>query len=334
MAPLLGEVCVSDSGTASTTDMSEFQQTFLGKRRRGTGDDLDNQGPGTEDGHGLCSRKKGNIEMAATIGVLATGGPQNMTSRNTAVEASASVHTTSEAAEYRANMLMVKNAQGSCGGLLQRPSVQHGSTETTVREGTPSDEEGVQEATWSQTDSTVEQEEGEEYNVDEGKIEELKYNLFRIPKQPDEKYKRFLKATPEDFTRGTPDPLKCKLCLTASFSSWDDFVRHCKTTNSHPLKLFFCDDCGDFFARNDSLKRHCKNRPFRCSGISPREAKEKQRETVRIHEQFVKNLDAYLRVNEGTWTPFTQVIKEKYVGSSKRGRREQSRVGACESMSC
>ena len=331
MAPLPGGVWVSAPGTASATDMFEFQQMVLGKRRRRTDDDLDNQGPGTEDGHGLFSRKKGKTEMAATIGVLATGGPPNMACRNTAVEASASVHTTSEAVENRADMLMVLNEQGSCGGPLQRPSVQQESTETTVMEGTPSAKEAVQEATWRQTDNVVEQEEAEEYNVDEDKLEAMKDNLFRIPKRPDEKYKRFLGATLEDFTRRTP--LKCKLCPTTGFSSWDDFVRHCKTANSHPLKLFFCDNCGDFFARYDSLKRHCKTRPSRCSGINPHEAEEKRKETERIHEKFMKNLDAYLRANEGTWTPFTQVV-EKYAGSSKWGRRQQSRVGACESMSC
>jgi hypothetical protein len=182
----------------------------------------------------------------------------------------------------------------------------------------------------------VEQEEleEEEYNVDQSKLEAMKDNLFRIPKQHDEKYKRFLEATSEDFTRSALDALKCKLCPAASFSSWDDFVRHCKTANSHPLKLFFCDHCGDFFARYDSLKRHCKNRLSRCSGTAPHKAKEKRRETERIHGQFMKNLDAYLKTNEGTWVTFTQIIKERYAGSSKRGRGQQSRVEARESMSC
>ena len=334
MVPSPGGVWVSAPDTASATDMFEFRQMVLGKRRRGTDDGLDNQGLGTGDGHGLCPHKEEKTEMATTIGVLGAEGTPNMTRRNTAVEASTSVHTTSEADEYRADMLMVLNAQGSYGRPLQRPSVQQESTETAVREETTSVEEAVQEATWRQTDSMVEQEEEEEFNVDKGKLEVMKDNLFRIPKQPDEKYKRFLEATSEDFTRGTPEALKCKLCPTAGFRSWDDFVRHCKTTNSHPLKLFFCDNCGDFFARYDSLKRHCKNRPSRCSGTSPHEAEEKQRETEKIHEQFMKILDAYLKTNEGTWTAFTQVIKEKYVGSSKRGRRKQSRVGAYESMSC
>ena len=316
---------------ASATNMLEFPQMDLGKQHGGGNEDLDDQGPGTENGHGLCPGKKGKAKVDTTIGGLAEG-PPNWTCRNTTVKASASIHTTSEAFESRADMPMVLIAQGPCCRPLQRPSVQQQLTGTTVREETPSVEEAVQEATWDQSDSMVEQEEEEEYNADEGKLEAMKHNIFCIPKRFDEKCKRFLKATSEDFTRGTLDALKCKLCPTASFSTWDDFVRHCKTTKSHPLKLFFCDDCGDFFARQDSLKRHCKNRPSRCFGVALHEAEEKRRETEIIHEQFKKNLDAYLKTNEGTWTAFTQVIKEKYPGSWKGGRRQQSCVLAPESM--
>ena len=325
---------MSAPGTAaSATDILEFPQMDLGKRHRWADDDLDDQGPGTENGHGLCPGKEGKIKVATTFGGLEAGEPPNRTCRNTGVKASASVHTTSEAAESRADMPMVLIAQGSCGRPLQRPSVQQQSTGTTVREETPSVEVAVQEATWDQSDSMVAQEEEGEYNVDEGKLEAMKDNPFHIPKRLDGKYKRFLEATSEDFRRGTLDELKCKLCPTAGFSTWDDFVRHCKTTKSHPLKLFFCDNCGDFFARHDSLKRHCKNRPSRCFGVALHEAEKKRRETERIHEQFKKNLDAYLETNEGAWTTFTQVIKEKYPGTSKVGRRQQSCVLAPESMS-
>jgi len=43
--------------------------------------------------------------------------------------------------------------------------------------------------------------------------------------------------------------LKCRLCPSAAFSNWEDFKRHCKYMGAHPFEIFFCDNCGDFFAR-------------------------------------------------------------------------------------
>jgi len=37
---------------------------------------------------------------------------------------------------------------------------------------------------------------------------------------------------------------------------WDMFERHCESTEVNPLKIYFCNDCGDSLARHDSLQRH------------------------------------------------------------------------------
>ena len=64
--------------------------------------------------------------------------------------------------------------------------------------------------------------------------------------------------------------------------------RHCKTTETHPLKIHFCDKCGVFFfARVDSLKRqphsilHAEFRKF-----TPMEATE--RCTVTAQEDYAR----------------------------------------------
>jgi hypothetical protein len=49
------------------------------------------------------------------------------------------------------------------------------------------------------------------------------------------------------------------------------FKRHSETAEVHPLKIYFCDDCGDFFARSDSLKRHREHLPAEGLSIPPSE---------------------------------------------------------------
>ena len=231
----------------------------------------------------------------------------NRTCREPADEALTGVDTTSTAVESRADILMIPNAQGGCDQLLQGPNVQ-------------------KESTTAQEEETV-------YSAENGTQETMEMNLFYIPKRLNMKYRPFLEATLEDFARGTLHVLKCRLCPGADFSTWDDFVRHCKTTEAHPLKIFFCNRCGDFFARRDSLRRHGKNPPLECLGIASREAEDKRNETQRRHEEFKKSLGHYLETTEGTWTPFSQIIKEKYPDSSKRGSRQQSRLQIPKSKS-
>jgi len=151
---------------------------------------------------------------------------------------------------------------------------------------------------------------------------------FQIPKRLDERDRLMLMATPADWARGSVPAIKCRLCPGTDFSKWDAFTRHAKAAEAHPYRISFCDSCGDHFARGDSLKRHCKNRPIECREVSPEMAEEKRRETERAHEDFVE-LEAHcLRTGEQLKTPFAEMIKAKYPGSSKRGSRQQSRLQA------
>ena len=73
---------------------------------------------------------------------------------------------------------------------------------------------------------------------------------------------------------------------------------------AYTLKISFCDCCGDFFARRDSLERHCKNRPPKCLDVSTGLLKPtvaKQRGSMKRYQKL-------------------------YPNSLKRGSRQQSRL--------
>lgn len=63
-----------------------------------------------------------------------------------------------------------------------------------------------------------------------------------------------------------------------TFKTSEDFKRHCNTKEKYPLKIFFCDDCGDFFACPDSLERHRRKPPAECLSVTCEKADEKRRD--------------------------------------------------------
>ncbi|KAH9993485.1 hypothetical protein BJV74DRAFT_833033 [Russula compacta] len=95
---------------------------------------------------------------------------------------------------------------------------------------------------------------------------------------------------------------------------------------AHPLEISFCKRCGDFFARRDSLERHCKSRPPGCLNVSPDQAQVKRRETARAHQEFQEKLEECLKSGEDIGLPFAQIVKKMYPTSTKRGSRQQNRL--------
>ena len=155
-------------------------------------------------------------------------------------------------------------------------------------------------------------------------------HLFEIPSDFEE-FRMLLAATEADWTRRAVDEIKCRLCPTSGFSKWDNFRRHCKTTEAHPLEVSFCEHCGDFFARSDSLRRHLKQPPAECLEVTPEKAEEKRRETERVHGDFIGRVERSLMTGEEIGVPFAQIIKQMYPESSKkrtRSRWEQRRIQA------
>jgi hypothetical protein len=140
---------------------------------------------------------------------------------------------------------------------------------------------------------------------------------LKIPKTFKPGHKALLAATEADWSRGAIQEIKCRLCDTR-LKTWDDFKRHCDTMEAHPLKISFCNHCGDFFARKDSLERHYKKRPSDCVSVIPEEAVRKRRVTQQLHKQFRARLEQALEKREDIGMPFSQIIKEKYPESSKR----------------
>lgn len=149
-------------------------------------------------------------------------------------------------------------------------------------------------------------------------------NLIPIPKNLRKGYRALLEATEDDWERGTIRGIMCRLCPGTAFGTWLRFKRHCDTTESHPLKIAFCNCCGDFFARSDVLKRHISKPPPGCRNTEPEIAEGKKRETERIHKKFKEMLVSSMDIGEEVGMHFAKVIKSMYPESSKKrtGGRE------------
>jgi hypothetical protein len=292
---------------ASSHDIPGLRRVELGNRDSGTNNNRYDKGLGADNIDGLRPGNKPAAKAPARVN-------------------------TSKAVGFRADAAMISIAQGGCDQVMQEPNSQQELTGRTAQEELPSAERSVQGVTRDECDP-MQQEEEEVYGVEDDKLGATKDNRFHISKRLREYYKSFLTTTSEDFARGTLHEMKCKLCPAADFTTRDDFIRHCKSAEAHPLEIRFCDYCGTYFARRDSLNRHSRNRPPECLHVSPRDAEDKRTETTRIHEEFKKNLTYYLETNEGEWRSFSQIIKEMYPDSSKKGSREQSHLQASEARS-
>ena len=94
----------------------------------------------------------------------------------------------------------------------------------------------------------------------------------------------------------------------------------------HPVKIMFCEHCGDFFMWMDSLKQHQTSHPPKCLSMTPTEAEAKQCEMNKVYEAYKEKLEEYLKNDEEIGTPFTQIIKEMFLNSLKRGSQQQNRL--------
>ena len=218
-----------------------------------------------------------------------------------------------------AERLATPNTQGILHRPLQGPSFQQGRAGQTADgeliwvEGSV-EEEPVQQG-------PVE-EQGQQQGQQQQEEAELKYHKF--PKKLKMGCKALLAAMQADRERGSVREIKCRRCPDTTFKTWDDYKRHCDTKEKHPLTIYFCDNCGDFFARTDSLDRHRKHPPAECISVTRAKADEKRRETQRMHDQFIARLREILRTGEEhAEIPFSQAIKEKYPESSKKRKLDE-----------
>ena len=207
-----------------------------------------------------------------------------------------------------AERLATPNAQGiyhqSLLGPLQQGLVEEAANGTLIWVEGRVDETVVQHS-----DSAVQQQQQQQQDE-----EENKQTMISIPR----KFKPVHMALLKDLKNGMVPEIRCRLCPDAPLKTWEDFKRHCDTNEAHPLRLSFCDSCGDHFARGDSLGRHRKKPPPECEKVKPEKAAEKRRETQLAHVKFLEMLEECLRTGGDIVMPFSQIIKGKYPESSKK----------------
>jgi hypothetical protein len=218
-----------------------------------------------------------------------------------------------------AERLATPNAQGIHPRPLLGPSFQQGWAVEAADGQLTWVEGSVEEGAVHHIDSMVQQQQQEE----------AKEEYFKIPRKFKVGHKALLAATQADWARGAIREIKCRLCPDTRLKTWEDFKRHCDTMEAHPLKISFCDECGDFFARGDSLERHRRNPPPECLSVTPEKAGAKRRETEKAHDEFRARLEEFLESGEDMGRPFSQIIKDKYPESSKKrtgGGKERSQL--------
>lgn len=204
-----------------------------------------------------------------------------------------------------AERLATPSSQGIYHQSLPGPSSQQGWA-VSAADGTPTWVEGsVDEKEVNHIDNVQQQ-------------QEEATNLLVIPRIFKPEYWLLLQTSEADLVRGAVQAIRCRLCPGRVIKNFDDFKRHCETSERHPRNIHFCDRCGDFFARSDSLKRHRKKPPPECLRVTQVEALEKREVTVQVHEDFIRRMDHGLETGEGIERGFSEIIKERYPKSSKK----------------
>ena len=259
--------------------------------------------PATINIHDMWPHNRVKLKGGASHGVL-EAARSNRTHRVARTPDTGNVNA-SQAVGREADIITTSNAQEMHQQSLPGPSYQQGWVTTTAQEQQALyPEGGVQGEAWHGIDSVTEP--------------QTKASLFQMPRKLNKWYKTLLVATEADWARKAIQVIRCRLCPGAEFRNWEDFKRHCDTKEAHPLRISFCDRCGDFFARRDSLKRHRKKPPKDCFDVTPEEAEEKRQETKRVHEEFKERLERYPETGEEVGAPFGHMIKRMYPASSKK----------------
>ena len=229
------------------------------------------------------------------------------------------VDTTSAAVRHGAKTPATFNAQGMHYQPFPGPRFHQGWMVTSTQEP-PRDEGKMKEEAWQLIERAAQQ--------------QVEDSSIPIPKNLSMEHKTRLAATKADEEREATQGIRCRLCLGAGFRTWERFKRHCDTAEAHPLKIAFCDLCGDFFARGDALERHRNKPPPSCRSAKPEMAGQKRRETEKAHKEFIESLKRCMKTGEEIGMHFAEVIKNMYPDSSKKrtGRRVRSRLHGRRSM--
>ncbi|KAH9983392.1 hypothetical protein BJV74DRAFT_797438 [Russula compacta] len=263
--------------------------------------------PAAINSHDMWTHKRVKLNKGgASHGVLEAARSKNRTHHKRAARTPDTGNVNAfKAVRHEAEMLTTLNPQEMHQQSLPGPSYQRRWVATTAQEQQALyPEGGVEGEAWHRIDSVTEP--------------QTVASLFQMPRKLNKWYRTLLAATEDDWARRAIQVIKCRLCSGAGFRTWEDFKRHCDTKEAHPVRISFCDRCGDFFARRDSLERHRKKPPQDCFDVTPEEAVVKRQETKRVHKEFKERLEHYLETGEEVGAPFGHMIKRMYPASSKK----------------
>jgi hypothetical protein len=294
---------------------------MLGKRLRGADKASGNQVKAVDDDSRNHQHKRSKRNMA-TSGVLGAAGSTSRAHHKSATRTPEVMNCKSKAVRRGAGKLTALNAyevydQSPLGSSVQRVLME------TIAQGKLPWYEGSEDELKEQDTSSAMEQQDTAISAKNGERED---EAFRIPKRLSERHRGFLLAMSDDWGSGTVGLLKCWFCPGAAFGNWEDFKRHCDFSEAHPLKIMFCEHCGDYFAWMDSLKRHQTSRPPECLSVTLIEAEVKRRETNKVYEAYKEKLEECLKNDEEIRNPFAQIIKEMFPNSSKRGSQQQNRL--------
>ena len=277
----------------------------LGKRHREADWPLGDGGPAEAQIHEMPPPKRAKGGGAAR-GILNAVRSMARTRRKPAARIPKQVFSGKPKEAGRgAERLATPSSQGIYHQSLLGPSFQQGWA-VGAADGTPTWVEGsVDEKEVNHIDNVQQQQEGAT-------------NVLVIPRIFKPEYWLLLQTSEADLARGAVQAIRCRLCPGRVIKSFDEFKRHCETSERHPRNIHFCDLCGDFFARSDSLNRHRRVPPAECLKVTQVEALEKREATEQVHEDFIRWMDHGLKTGEGIERGFSEIIKERYPKSSKK----------------
>ncbi|KAI9462899.1 hypothetical protein BJY52DRAFT_1255881, partial [Lactarius psammicola] len=292
---------------------------ILGKRSHTSEtDEIVGSGGPEAEGYDPRPRKKGK-GSSETQGILEVAVSSSTTQHKSATKnPKQKINHKSKAARHGTGSHAATSAQGLYDRFPPGPSVQHELT-GTITQVSPWVEESTQGEEPQQMGGTGQQQQQVAQNSAEAEEGDP---LFPIPGSLRERYSKLLAATEADLERGAVNELRCRLCPSAQFSTWEGFKRHCDTTRAHPWDIFICDHCGDYFGRSDSFMRHRRRRPRMCQKAIPERADAKGRDIKRLHEDFKARMVHCLDDVGEIGIPFFRIVKAKYPSSSRRGAED------------
>ncbi len=142
--------------------------------------------------------------------------------------------------------------------------------------------------------------------------------LFKIPRIFKPVHRLFLQASEADFARGAVQAIRCRVCPGMKVKDFEEFKGHCNTSETHPLEIHFCERCGEYFARHDSLNRHKDKPPDVCLEVTQEDAAEKCRVTEEQHQKFAQRLEYGLMTGGEIGPSFFEIMRKIYPKSVKK----------------